>query len=47
MDSPDRAPNDQQALEGAPNEVGASLEKGILARQPPNVDEIREKAHQG
>ena len=30
VDSPDRAPNDQLALEGTPNEAGASLEKGIL-----------------
>ena len=42
MDSPDQAPNDQLALEGAPNEVGASLEEGIPAGGPLNVDKIGE-----
>ena len=44
MDSPDRASNDQLVLGGAPNEAGAPLEKGILAKGPSNVDEIREEA---
>ena len=44
MDFPDRAPNDQLTLEGAPNEVSASLEEGIPIGGPLNVDEIGEKA---
>ena len=47
MDSLDRAPNDQPALEGDPNEVGASLEEGIPVEGPPYVDEIGEKALSG
>ena len=47
MDSPNRAPNDQPALEGASNEADASLEEGILDGRPPNVDEIGEKAPSG
>ena len=43
VDSLDRAPNDQSALEGVPNEAGASLEEGILVGGPPNVEEIGEK----
>ena len=38
VDSLDRALNDQPALEGALNKVGASLEEGIPVRGPPNVD---------
>ena len=44
VDSPDRTPNNQPALEGTLNEASASLKKGILTGGPPNVDEIREKA---
>ena len=47
VDSLDRAPNDQSALEGVLNEAGASLEEGILVGGPPNVDEIGEKAPSG
>ena len=41
------SPNDQPALEGAPNEAGASLEEGFPVEGPPNVDEIGEKAPSG
>ena len=44
VDSPDRTLNNQSALESTPNEAGASLEKEILTRGPPNVDEIGERA---
>ena len=47
VDFPDHAPNDQSALEGVPNEAGASLEEGIPTRGPPNVNEIGEKAPSG
>ena len=47
MDSPDRAPNDQPVLEGAPNEADASLEEGIPAGGPLNIDEIGENAPSG
>ena len=47
VDSPDHAPNDQSALEGVPNEAGASLEEGNPTRGPPNVNEIGEKAPSG
>ena len=47
MDSPDRAPNDQLALEGVPNEASASLEEGILIGGPPNVNKIGEKVPSG
>ena len=47
MDSLDRAPNDQSALEGVPNEAGASLEEGIPVRGPLNVNKIVEKAPSG
>ena len=47
MDSPDRASNHQQVLEGAPNEVGAPLEEAISIGGPSNVDEIGEEAPLG
>ena len=47
MDSPDRVSNDQSVLEGAPNKASSSLEKGIPARGPSNVDEIGDKAPSG
>ena len=44
MDSPERAPNAQQALKGAaqdvPREACISLEGGILAEGPPIADNI-------
>ena len=39
MDSLDRAPNDQRALEGTPNEANATLE-GVPVVSPSNVDGI-------
>ena len=47
MDSLDQASNDQSVFEGAPNEVGAPLEEGILVGGPSNVDEIGEEASLG
>ena len=48
VDSLDRASNDQPVLEGAPNEVDAPLEEGLLGGVPSNVDEIGDEApHQG
>ena len=47
MDSPNLAFNDQLVLEGAPSEVGAPLDEGILVRRPSNVDEIGERAPSG
>ena len=44
MDSFYRASNDQQVLEGAPNEAGTPLDKEIPAGMPSNVDEIGEEA---
>ena len=41
------SPNDQPALEGAPNEAGASLDEGFLVGGPPNVYKIGEKAPSG
>ena len=47
VDSPDRTPNDQQALEGAPNEAGATLEEGVPVMGPFVVEEIRDEAPPG
>ena len=47
VDSPDRVPNDQPTLEGAPNEADASLEEGVPVGGPPNINEIGENAPSG
>ena len=44
MDSLDLTSDDQPVLEGAPNKVGAPLEKGIPVGGPSNVDEIGDEA---
>ena len=47
MDSLDRATNDHLVLEGALIGVGMTLEEGIPAGGPSNVDEIGEGSPSG
>ena len=47
MDSPNPAFNDQLVLEGAPSEVGAPPDEGILDGGPSNVNRIGERAPLG
>ena len=47
MEFPYRAPSDQPALEGAPNEADATLEEGVLITGPLYVNEIEDVAPPG
>ena len=47
VDSPYRAPNDHPALEGAPNEVSASLEEAIPAGGLQMSTKLERRPHQG
>ena len=47
MESPDQASKDQPALKDCPNEVGASLKKGVPVVSSLNIEEVRERAPSG